>query len=254
MLQDDLIIVIEPQEVNVVVEDMDTTIVVEPVDDISVSVSDDTDILKVSVEIPEAKLLVEEPPTPEIVVKPTPDVIILASPVLGQPGPPGPQGLPGPMGPVGPQSTVPGPQGPPGASGSTYIHDQGAVSAVWVISHNLGWWPSVSVVDTGGSLVEPDVHYDSDDQVTLTFGSPTSGKAYLNPGAGETLDIATINYLHTQAVAASVWTITHNLGRYPSVTVSDLANNAVVADVHYLSTDQLEIVFNTPTAGRAYLI
>ena len=116
----------------------------------------------------------------------------------------------------------------------------------------MGWWPSVSVVDTGGSLIDPDIHYDNVNQVTLTFGSPTSGKAYLNPGAGEVADARA--YLHTQPTLALVWTVVHNLGRYPSVTVSDTGNNSVIADVHYVDFNQLEITFTAPTAGRAYLV
>jgi len=36
------------------------------------------------------------------------------------------------------------------------------------------------VVDTGGTVIIPNVHYDSANQVTIMFGAATSGKAYLN--------------------------------------------------------------------------
>jgi len=49
-----------------------------------------------------------------------------------------------------------------------------------VITHSLGRYPSVMVVDTGGSTILPDIHYDSSNQITLVFGAPTSGAAYLN--------------------------------------------------------------------------
>ena len=109
------------------------------------------------------------------------------------------------------------------------------------------------MVDSGGSLVEPDVHYDNQNQVTLTFGSPTSGKAYLNPGGG-TEDMGIETMLYTQAAPATVWNITHNFGRYPSVTVSDVFSNYVVADIHYVDVDNLQITFPVPVAGRAYLV
>ena len=64
--------------------------------------------------------------------------------------------------------------------GTTYIHTQSTLAAVWVITHNLGQYPSVTVVDTGGTIILPDVHYDSAIQITVTFAAPTSGKAYLN--------------------------------------------------------------------------
>jgi hypothetical protein len=92
----------------------------------------------------------------------------------GTPGPKGDDGDPGP----------PGPPGPPGAPGSgegfSYIHNQIAPEDVWVVVHNLGQYPSVTVVDTGGTVVFPDVHYDNSNQVTIVFGSSTSGKVYLS--------------------------------------------------------------------------
>jgi hypothetical protein len=67
----------------------------------------------------------------------------------------------------------------------TYTHTQGSVSNTWVIVHNLGRFPSVTVVDSGGTVVTGNVVYDSNNQITLTFfanGSLVafSGKAYLN--------------------------------------------------------------------------
>ena len=62
----------------------------------------------------------------------------------------------------------------------TYVYTQGSPSATWDIVHNLGKFPSVSVVDSGGSAVIPSVNYIDVDTVRVTFGSPTSGKAYVN--------------------------------------------------------------------------
>ena len=62
----------------------------------------------------------------------------------------------------------------------TYVHNQGSPASVWTITHNLNKYCSVDVVDSGGSVVVPDVHYDSLNAVTITFGSATSGKAYCN--------------------------------------------------------------------------
>lgn len=70
--------------------------------------------------------------------------------------------------------------GTPGAGWAQYTHTQGTPSATWTVVHNLGRHPSVMVVDTGDTVIMPDIHYDSLNQITLTFGSATSGKAYLN--------------------------------------------------------------------------
>jgi hypothetical protein len=66
----------------------------------------------------------------------------------------------------------------PGGADAYYVHAQGSPSSIWTVTHNLAKHPAVSVVDTGDSVVMPDVHYVSDSQVQLTFGSATSGKAY----------------------------------------------------------------------------
>tara|TARA_R100000935_G_scaffold56276_1_gene87554 strand:- start:2 stop:541 length:540 start_codon:yes stop_codon:yes gene_type:complete len=54
-------------------------------------------------------------------------------------------------------------------------------------------------------------------------------------------------------VASTSWTITHLLGRYPSVTVVDGQNEIVVADIDYVSSQQLTITFSIPFAGCAFL-
>jgi hypothetical protein len=57
---------------------------------------------------------------------------------------------------------------------------QSSPSAIWVIVHNMGGHPTVTVVDSGGTLQLGGVTYDSDAQVTVTFSAPFSGKAYLS--------------------------------------------------------------------------
>jgi hypothetical protein len=63
---------------------------------------------------------------------------------------------------------------------TNYVHDQQTASATWVITHNMGKKPSVSIVDTADDEVIGQVTYNSNNQLTLTFSSPVSGKAYLN--------------------------------------------------------------------------
>ena len=61
-----------------------------------------------------------------------------------------------------------------------YIHTQTAPATTWTIQHNLGRYPSVTVVDSGNSEVIPNITYVDQNTVTATFGSATSGKAYVN--------------------------------------------------------------------------
>ena len=60
-------------------------------------------------------------------------------------------------------------------------------------------------------------------------------------------------YTYDQDQPASIWTIRHNLGRKPSVTVI-VDNQPVIAGIEYETDDQLTINFVQPYAGQAYLI
>lgn len=62
----------------------------------------------------------------------------------------------------------------------SYVHVQGIASSVWIIPHNMNKYPSVSVVDSGGSIVEGDVTYNDINNLTITFTAPFGGRAYLN--------------------------------------------------------------------------
>lgn len=73
-----------------------------------------------------------------------------------------------------------GPPGPPGPPGATYTHTQLTLAAVWNVAHGLGVYPSATVVDSGGTEMIPDLTYVDANNLTLTFGAPTSGKAFLN--------------------------------------------------------------------------
>ena len=72
-----------------------------------------------------------------------------------------------------------GPPGPPGKV-ETYIHNQTTPSATWTITHGLGRYPAVTIVDSAGRVVMGDVSYTDDNTVTIAFGAAFSGRAYLN--------------------------------------------------------------------------
>lgn len=60
-------------------------------------------------------------------------------------------------------------------------------------------------------------------------------------------------YIHKQVIASNTWEITHNLYKYPSVSVVDTGGNAVIGDVEYTSLNTLVITFTAPFSGTAYL-
>lgn len=66
------------------------------------------------------------------------------------------------------------------SSDKNYVHNQNVSSTVWVVTHNLGKYASVSVVDSAGTVVIGQVDYNSLNEITLTFKASFSGKAYFN--------------------------------------------------------------------------
>lgn len=84
--------------------------------------------------------------------------------------------LVGPPGPTGPA----GPPGTPAGGSFSYVHDQTSPSSTWVIVHNLNGYPNITTVDSGGNELHGGVDYDSLNQITVTFSSPQTGKAYLS--------------------------------------------------------------------------
>ena len=67
----------------------------------------------------------------------------------------------------------------------TYTHNQSSTSDTWTITHNLNRFPSVTVVDTGNTVVIGTIVYNSVNQLTITFFAGGNaldfqGKAYLN--------------------------------------------------------------------------
>lgn len=66
-----------------------------------------------------------------------------------------------------------------GGGAASYTHTESTPSMTWVIDHDLGYNPSVTVVDSSERQVEGDVAY-SLGQVIVTFSAAFSGKAYLS--------------------------------------------------------------------------
>lgn len=60
------------------------------------------------------------------------------------------------------------------------------------------------------------------------------------------------NLVHDQQTAADTWEITHNLGKYPAVTVIDSAGDQVEGDLRYLGLNTVRITFGAAFSGRAF--
>jgi len=80
-----------------------------------------------------------------------------------------------------------------------------------------------------------------------TYNEPVATSTTINLGGGD------LAYTHSQASASSTWTITHNLGKYPSVTVVDSGLNVQIGEILYNSLNQVTVTFAASFSGFAYL-
>jgi len=85
--------------------------------------------------------------------------------------------------------TAPGPQGPGGVDGVqaddivglvSKTHTQNAALTTWTVSHNLNFYPNVTVINTAGDQVEGSVTHIDETQLTISFSIATAGKAHLS--------------------------------------------------------------------------
>ncbi len=95
-------------------------------------------------------------------------------------------------------------------------------------------------------------------EYTLAFDYVSAAEAaqstseLINDGEDGTNPFIT-SFEHDQGTPSTVWTITHNMNRKPSVTVVDTAELVVVGEVEYINENTITITFNSSFSGKAYL-
>lgn len=62
----------------------------------------------------------------------------------------------------------------------TFVFEQAIASDTWEICHNLEKHPSVTVVDSAGTVFFAAVQYVDNNNIIITMNGATTGKAYLN--------------------------------------------------------------------------
>lgn len=72
------------------------------------------------------------------------------------------------------------PPEPGNGSDANYLHVQNTPTTAWHVTHNLGKYPSVSIIDSGGTVVEGLVLHNSVNDCTITFALAFAGSAALN--------------------------------------------------------------------------
>jgi hypothetical protein len=61
-----------------------------------------------------------------------------------------------------------------------YEHPQSSAASIWTITHNLNFFPNVTVLDSAGTQVEGELAYLSRNQLQIEFAVPISGTAFLS--------------------------------------------------------------------------
>ena len=60
-------------------------------------------------------------------------------------------------------------------------------------------------------------------------------------------------FVYNQGTPSAVWTIQHNLGKFPSVTAVNVNNIQGFGEVEYIDSNNLTITFSAGFSGKAYL-
>jgi hypothetical protein len=60
------------------------------------------------------------------------------------------------------------------------------------------------------------------------------------------------SFVYMQSLPAAIWTVNHNLNKYPSVHIVDTNNNEVIADIQYTTVNQVVVSFSEPFSGNAF--
>lgn len=66
-----------------------------------------------------------------------------------------------------------------GGSGIAFTHSQVSAATLWTINHNLGFRPTVAILDSGGNEIEADVVHTGPNQLVIHFAIPVAGVARL---------------------------------------------------------------------------
>lgn len=60
------------------------------------------------------------------------------------------------------------------------------------------------------------------------------------------------SYTHTQTVATGLWTINHNLGYHPAVSIFNTAGNESRGHINRIDDNSLTVAFSRAIAGTGY--
>jgi len=158
----------------------------------------------------------------------------------------GVQGVQGPSGGVQGAQGVAGTQGVQGRQGTTGVGTQGATGAGTQGAQGTTGTQGVQGANGGGVTLQQ--------LANAIAGAALNTTDDLPEGAtNKYFTTARVAYTHTQGVSSSTWTINHNLGFYPNLTVQDSAGTIYEGEIAYTNSDSLTVTFSSAFSGKAYL-
>jgi hypothetical protein len=186
---------------------------------------------------------------------------------VGQGGPKGVQGVQGTQGRIGTGINILG-------SYATYsaliaAHPTGTQGDAYLITGILYVWSSNTWTNAGniqgtqgvqGTTGAQGVQGTNGGGVTLQqLSNAISGAALTTTDdlpegiTNKYFTTSRVAYTHTQGVSSATWTINHNLGFYPNLTVQDSAGTIYEGEITYTDSVSLTVTFSSAFSGKAYL-
>lgn len=113
-----------------------------------------------------------------------------------------------------------------------------------------GWAGTTSDVPEGSRL------YFTDPRVYAAVKAMLAGSALVSvvaDDASQTVTIETKAFEFDQPTPSTEWSIAHNLGKFPSVSVVDSAGHLGLGSTRYVDSNNVILSFAAPFAGKAYL-
>ena len=87
--------------------------------------------------------------------------------------------------------------------------------------------------------------------ITVTPSTPAAiNVSNIYAGA---INQTTVSFLFNQTVASATWSVAHNLGYFPNVTVVDSTGTVCEGDLAYTNNNSLTLTFSQAISGKAYL-
>tara|TARA_R110002020_G_scaffold475254_1_gene709260 strand:- start:1965 stop:2348 length:384 start_codon:yes stop_codon:yes gene_type:complete len=118
------------------------------------------------------------------------------------------------------------------------------------------WAFAVSITsklyDSTGSSGSPD------SSVNVDLSSSSTGYGKILTTDGRQIYWTNATYIHNQSSTSATWAVTHNLNRFPAVTVINSADTVVQGTIVYNTANKLTITFFSEGdalafQGKAYL-